>query len=121
MRAFANNDYAAYASQNVYLNDNMAFVEKPEGRGRYLVTLRYKGGDYAIREYAEAGIVYCDNRADLTFPTRIAVTTEDHRINYVMLKRSDFTIQNLRYYFDHGAFRFKDLRCKEAVMKLLSY
>lgn len=121
MRAFANNTYAAYASQNVYLNDNMAFVEKPEGRGRYLVTLRYKGGDYAIREYAEAGIVYCDNRADLTFPTRIAVTTEDHRINYVMLKRSDFTIQNLRYYFDHGAFRFKDLKCKEAVMKLLSY
>ncbi len=120
-RAFANNSYIAYASESVYLNDNKAFIEKPLGNSRYLCTLKYKGRDYAIREFAEAGVIYCDDRADNTFKDKIAVTTADHDINYVMLKRNEFFISNLRYYFERGCFRFKDLRCKEAVMKALSY
>lgn len=120
-RAFANNSYVAYASESVYLNDNKAFVDKPEGTSRYLATLRYKGKDYAIREYAENGYIYCDNHADNTFKYRITVSTEDHNINYVMLKRNDFFLGQLRYYFERGCFRFKDLSCKEAVLKSLSY
>ena len=120
-RAFAKNSYVAYSSECVYLNDNTAFVEKPAGQGRYMCTLRYKGIDYAIREFAEMGIMYVDDRADKNFKLRITVTTEDHQINYVMLQRSDFIITNLRYLFEQGSFRFKDLRCKEAVIKALSY
>lgn len=120
-RAFAKNDYVAYASECVYLNDNVAFVDKPVGKGKYLVTLRYKGVDYAIREYAESGVVYCDDRPDYSFPVKITVTTDDHMVNYVMLKRNDLFLSNLRYYFEKGCFRFKDLRCKEAVLKSLSY
>lgn len=120
-RAFAKNAYVAYSSECVYLNDNKAFIEKPSGVGRYMCTLRYKGVDYAIREFAETGIMYVDDRADKNFRLRITVTTEDHQINYVMLQRSDFVITNLRYLFEQGCFRFKDLRCKEAVIKALSY
>jgi hypothetical protein len=105
----------------VYLNDNKAFIEKPQGIGRYLATIKYKGVDYGIREYAEAGCIYCDDRSDNTFKMKITVTTDDHEINYVMLKRNDFFLANLRYYFERGCFRFKDLRCKEAVLKALSY
>ena len=32
-RAFSRNSYVAYSAQNVYLNDNKAFVEKPVGVG----------------------------------------------------------------------------------------
>lgn len=120
-RAFSKNDYVAYASESVYLNDNVAFVEKPRGTGKYLATLRYKGVDYSIKEYAEDGILYCDDKSDSTFKQRITVTTDDHQINYVMLKRNDFFLSQLRYYFERGCFRFKDLRCKEAVLKALSY
>ncbi len=120
-RAFAKNTYVAYASECVYLNDNKAFIEKPKGSSRYLATLRYKGTDYGIREYYEAGIVYCDDRSDSTFPDKITVTTDDHEINYVMLKRNDFFLSSLRYYFEKGCFRFKNLKCKEAVLKALSY
>lgn len=121
MKAFSGNKYTDYAMQNVYLNDNTSFIERPEGKGRYICTLRYKDRDYAVREYGDAGVMYCDTRADASFPTRIAVTTADHRVNYVMLRRSDFLISNLRYLFDKGCFRFKDLQCKEAVLKALSY
>ena len=120
-RAFSRNKYIAYSTESVYLNDNKAFIEKPDGTSHYLCTLRYSGSDYAIREYPETGIIYCDDRPDLSFKGKVSVTTEDHDINFVMLKRNEFFLNNLRYYFERGCFRFKDLRCKEAVLKALSY
>lgn len=120
-RAFARNKYVAYSAENVYLNDNTAFIEVPHGIGRYLGTIRYNGTEYGLREFSDEGVVYCDNRPDTTYPYKISVTTDDHNINYVMLRRNDFFISQMRYLFERGAFRFKDLRCKEAVMKLISY
>lgn len=120
-RAFSRNSYVAYSAQCVYLNDSKAFIDQPTGRGRYLATLRYNGTEYALREFPELGIIYCDNRPDSTFKGKITVTTEDHGLNYVMLKRNDLFLTNMRWYFERGCFRFKDLRCKEAVLKALSY
>ena len=120
-QAFAKNEYVAYSAQAVYLNDRTAFIEKVSGKSNYVCTLKYKGEYYAIREYPETGIVYCDNRPDLSYPVRITVTTDDHEVNYIMLRNNDFLLSNLRYYFDHGIFRFKNLQCKEAVIKALSY
>ena len=120
-RAFAKNSYVAYSAENVYLHDNKAFIEKPVGNSRYLATIKYNGTEYAIREYADLGILYCDDKADSTFKNKISVTTDDHEVNYVMLKRNSMFLMNLRYFFEHGCFRFKDLRCKNAVLKALSY
>ena len=120
-RAFSKNSYVAYSSECVYLNDNKSFIEKPTSKGRYLATLKYKGTDFGIREFPEEGFIYCDDKPDLTFSLKITVTTSDHAINYVMLKRNDLFLSNLRWYFERGCFRFKDLRCKEAVLKALSY
>lgn len=120
-RAFSNNKYVAYASESVYLNDNQAFIEKPNGKSRYLATLKYKFKEYAVREFADEGIIYCDDKPDKSYPTKLAITTADHNINYVMLKKNDLFLSNLRYYFERGCFRFKDLTCKEVILKSLSY
>lgn len=120
-RAFSNNNYIAYSSQNVYLNDNMAFVDRPSGKSSYIATISYEGKQFGLREYLDEGIVYCDTSFDETYPFRIAVTTEDHRINYVMLNRNSDFVHNMRYYFERGCFRFKNLLCKDAVLKLISY
>lgn len=120
-RAFSENKYVAYAAESVYLNDNMAFIEKPDGDSKYLATLQYEGKEYALRSYYNSGVVYCDDHDDSTYKYRIAVTTDDHRVNYVMLRQNDLFVQNMRYYFERGCFRFKNLKCKEAVMKLISY
>jgi hypothetical protein len=120
-KAFARNSYVAYSSQCVYLNDNKAFIEKPVGIGKYLCTLRYNGSDYGVREFAEAGCIYVDDKSDTSFRFKITVTTNDHEINYVMLKKNDMFLSTLRVYFEKGCFRFKDLKCKEAVLKALSY
>ena len=120
-RAFARNDYLAYASENVYLNDNTAFIEKPKGRSKYLCTLRYKQCDYGIREYPDSGYIYASNRPDINNPNRISVTTDDHNVNYVMLRSNQLFISTLRFYFEKGCFRFQDLKSKEALIKAISY
>ena len=120
-KAFTKNSYVAYSSECVYLNDNKAFIEKPKGIGRYLCTIKYNGTDFGVREFADSGFIYVDDRPDTSYKYKITVTTSDHEINYVMLKRNDMFLTNLRFYFEKGCFRFKDLRCKEAILKALSY
>lgn len=120
-RAFKENNYVAYSSENVYLHDNYSFIEKTTGKSRYICTLKYKGNDFGVKEFAESGFIYCDDKPDSSFPMKITVTTDDHSINYVMLKRNDFFLSNLRYLFERGCFRFKDMRCKEAILNALSY
>lgn len=121
VQAFEDSDYTNYSTQNVYLNDNKAFIEKLEGRSKYMCTIKYMNKEYAIRMFEDKGILYCDDRVDSSFKSKISITTDDHNINYVMLKNNDIFIANLRYYFNHGCFRFKDLQCKEAVLSMLSY
>lgn len=120
-QAFRVNKYMQYSSENIYLNDNKTFIEKPTGDNKYLATIVYEGKEYALREYFEDGVIYRDDHDDSTFKYKIAVTTEDHQVNYVMLKRNDLFIQTMRYYFRHGCIRFKNLMCKQAVLKLLSF
>lgn len=119
--AFEDSEYVAYASEAIYLNDNKAFIDKPTGKCHYLATLKYNKNEYGIREFTEDGYIYCDNRPDRTFPLRITTTTDDHNVNYVMLKRNDFFLSNMRYLFEKGCFRFKDMMCKEAVLSALKY
>lgn len=120
-RAFSNNNYVQYSSDRVYLNDNNTFIERPSGRSIYICTFKYEGKEYAIREYSDYGCIYCDYNVDQTFKKKISVTTDDHNINYVMLSRNDLMLSSLRWFFEHGCFRFKDLQCKEAVLQALSY
>lgn len=120
-RAFKNDSYMGYSQESIYLNDSQTFIENPSGKSNYICTLKYNGSLYGIREFQELGIVYADNTPDLSFRTKISVSTEDHDINYVMLKRNTVLLDVLRFYFEHGVFRFKNLRCKEAILKALSY
>lgn len=119
--AWIDQSVTEHEADNVYLNDNYAFVEKMTGNNRYLCTLKYEGKDYALRSYDEQGIIYCDRTADATFPTKFSVTTDDHQVNYVMLKNNDFFFAKMRYFFARGCFRFRDLDCKECIIKTLSY
>lgn len=120
-RAFSKSQYVQYAAQNIYLNDNESFVEKMTGSSTYVCTLRYKNSEFALRIFPNKGIVYCDDRADTTFKTKLAITTDDHTVNYVLLNSEKTFFATMRYYFDKGCFRFKNLRCKECIMTALSY
>ena len=120
-RAFASNKYVAYSSQSVYLNDTDTFIERLSGNGRYVATIKYEDCYYSIREFPELGIVYCDDKYDPSFPRKIALTTSDHQINYVMLRQNDIFLSVMKNYFLKGCFRFKNIKCKDALIKALSF
>lgn len=119
--AFSKNKYTAYSQEGSYLNDSSAFIESLSGKSRYLGTIKYKNVEFGVRAYDALGVIYCNSTPDSSYPYKIAVTTDDHQVNYVMLRQNDTFISSMRYFFERGCFRFKDLRCKEAILKLLSY
>ena len=119
-QAFADDKYIAYSAQKMYLNDNNTFIEKIAGKSTYIATINVFGNEYAIREF-DCGVVYCDHGVDNGFPLKISVTTESHQVNYIMLNKNSYIVSQLRFYFDRGIFRFKDLDCKQAIMTMLSY
>lgn len=120
-RAFSQEDYTRYNTEKFYLNDQYAFVERPTGIGKYLCTLIYGNKMYGLREFKDAGIIYCDTSADESFPVKLCVTAEDHNVNYLMLRKNDMFINMLRWYFEHGAFRFKNMECKKAILDICVY
>ena len=121
-RAFGNNNtYYSYITEKAYLNDSYSFVEKISAEGRYCATLKYENDYYSIKEYPDLGIIYCDDSYDPTYPRRIALTTDDHQINYVMLKNNDIFLSALKQLFSRGCFRFKNLKCKDVLIRALSF
>ena len=115
------NSYAKYSTEAVYLNDQLSFIDKVEGKNKYVCTLKYMNKEFAVREYAELGFLYVNKVVDSSFNNRICVTTSDHDINYVMLKTNAYMIQAFRQLFSRGAFRFADLECKECLIQAISY
>ena len=121
MRALSESRYTKFATEKIYLNDNDVFIERPQGKSRYLATIIIDGKNFALREYTESGIIYCDTSVDQTFPRRLAFSASEMDVNYIMLRQNSFFIENMRSFFEYGCFRFKDLECKKAVFKMLSY
>lgn len=120
-QAFSSENYVKFSQENVYLNDDYSFIEKPQGASEYIATFVYNRTEYAIREYIKQGFMYVNRKIDSSFPIRISATTDDLRPNYLMLKQNNLMIQTLKTYFQHGCFRFNDLKSKSAILHLLSY
>lgn len=120
-RAFSQNAYTKYAAQGIYLNDNKAFVQRMTGQNKYVCTIIYGGVSYGIRLYATVGIIYCDDKIDPNCQTRLSCDTSDHGVNYVMIYQYGDLINRLRYLFNNGCFRFKNLQCKDAIFHILSF
>lgn len=118
-RAFSDDKYLKYSSENLYLNDNASFVEKLSGAYSYVCTVKYKDKLYAIKDYGNT--LYCDKKINDKSPTKIALSLDDHDVGYVYYKNFSVLIYNLRNAFEIGMFRFFDLDCKSTIMRLVSY
>lgn len=120
-RAFANEDYIAYATQNVYLNDSSAFIEKPTGNSTYLATIRNNDKDYAVRYYPKDGLYFMDKAVDDDFKIKLSFNAVSHEANYVMVGTTNAYAIMLRSTFERGLMRFKNQECKSAFFEMLKY
>lgn len=120
-KAFANSDYMKFANEGIHLIDESAFIETPKGKNKYIMTLRYNGKDYGVREYYEHGCVFVSSSFDATCKTKIACTKEDHTYNYVLDTSDKNWITIFRDLFSKGVFRFGDVESKNALLTFIAY
>ena len=116
-RAFANSNYMAYALENVYLDDK-AFITSAKKRS-ILCNIRFEGKYYGIY-YTEEGFLYVDDKTDEQFPFCLSMLSIDHNEKTILTKSQPDVIMSLRQKFSYGIFRFRNLKCKEVLLQLLS-
>lgn len=120
-KAFSGNKYIASSVEGVYLNDNLSFIGRPKTRGRYLCSITYNGKNFGVTLHEKENFIYCSDVADMTHPTCLAVDTSSHSFNTILKMSEPLLVKALQKYFELGYFRFKNLECKEVILKLLSY
>lgn len=119
-RAFSGLNYGSFAGKNVYLDDNQNFIQKVSGRLIYRFTLRHKNKNFGVYSLNSVEpLFYVSERADETFPIRIAVKVTDHGVDCV---RPDYfypVFEKSKRMFDFGAVRFQNIECKEAFFNFI--
>ena len=119
-RAFAKTKYYSFASQNVYLNDNMALVCRPEGHSEYIVSIRYNLEWFNVRKYNTC--VYVSQGYDSSFPKRVSFQVNDVIDDRAaMITSSNYIIMYLRTFFNRGVMRFDGVKSKNMMLDMLSY
>lgn len=118
-RAFQNDAYMNYATDNSYLLDSDAFIEKINGEGRLVCNLTADDVTVGIWEMEKAGVVYCSTKFDPGFPLNFIYKTKDHGVNFIMLKKSSVQAKYMKRMFELGAMRFENLTIKNLVLDFL--
>lgn len=117
--AFSDNKYVQSSVEGVYLYDSKVFIDKPKGRSRYIVTIKYEQTYFAVREFYDEGIIFVNKKPDMTYPYIMTFKANDHSQNTIMLDHYSYLWKNLSDGFKQGILRFDDEQTKEAVFEIL--
>lgn len=116
-KAFQSSSYINYATQNIYLNDNMTFIDKPSGQMKYLANISIKGNIFSLKEILEFGYIYVSQQVDMSFP--VCYSFFDCDLSTKFIKNREY-FEHLRLLFNNGFFRFKNQNCKKAFFHIFS-
>lgn len=117
---FKGSNYVKYSKENVYLSDSSAFIDKATGKSNYLFTIIQDNESYAVREYYEQGIVFVDKTVDAGCPNVVTFDSASHNQNTLMLSTHAYIFDYLNNAYKLGLLRFKDLKCKNIILDILS-
>lgn len=120
-RALSSLNYAAYAAEAIYFNDNLSLVGKLDGRMRYICTLVTGSTEYGVMESYAYRCIYVSDKADTSFPTRLAASVDDVTQTTLLFTNENFMVKLLKEAFRSGAMRFKNLECKIAFLRAIKY
>lgn len=111
---------STYAKGDEWLLDANTFIETPEGKNRYIMTINSDGRGYGVREYYNEGIIYISEKPDPSCKFLITIKNGDHNQNTIMLKKSSILFSYIRESYNNASLRFDSIRTKEMVMDLLA-
>ena len=103
--------------RDIYQYDDLVITDKPKGKGKYLMTLKYDGEYYGIIDFGYC--LFVNNTGDKTAFPRFACTVEDTDEDFPHLSLSSYMFESLRQRLKLGMFKFKTGTCKKFIFSVL--
>lgn len=113
--------YGAYNIDNEFYRDNYTFIEKMHGRCVPWVHIKYMNDDYYIWYGTDSGYVYFNHTPTPNNTFTMAMTTDDHTPNYMLIKnfKNSKYLKDVRMCFEIGTVRFDCLKSKNAFYEIM--
>lgn len=110
--------YGDYAISNKFLLDNETFIEKmPEGCN-YISTLLIDGNKYGMYNKM-SGMVYISEKVDETFKYKLALSTNEHTPETVLILRNNYMFVVILDAYCNGKLRFTSIKAKNTLIPFL--
>lgn len=109
----------AYASENVYLHDNLALTTKNVKKDRYVCTISLSSKDYGVW-YLKNGFYYVDNVINGNILFEKYTDNINCSDDAIYITRKTFVYQTLKTAFEFGLIRFNSAVSRDAVFDMLS-
>ena len=119
-RAFSDDPYMSYSTENVYLVDSDIFIERPKGRAKYICTIVHDNVRYGVREFYDEGVVYVSKKVDPDNKNLVTFKASNHTQNTIMLNHYSYLWKNIKEAYQGGFLRFDDIQAKNAIFDILA-
>ena len=115
-------NYGDYAVENIFLKDNMNFVEKKPGTARYEFAIVFKGKKYGIWLDYKSGYTYVSEDIDPYSPITFTVSDQDHEPNMMLIRSANksYLLSGAIKSYDYGLMRFENLTIKNQCIELFA-
>lgn len=107
-------DYGKYAKKGDYVYDNNNFIASRTPWANHVFIIEYMGFTFGIWQDSKRGLIYVDNRFDVSCPLRYVLTMEDHKENTQLTKQKNKgALAWLSKQFKYGNVRFTSMPVKK--------
>ena len=118
-------EYASYAIDNEWLEDNVDFIKKKTKDCEYRMSIRYNGTWIGVWFDQLDWLYYISMSVDLQNPNKFSATTDDHKPNIMLIKTAKRmnSFGHLIDAYNMGAIRYESIKLKSwfrEIMRMLS-
>lgn len=120
-----NTEYASYAIDNEWLEDNTDFIKKKTKDCEYRMSIRYNGTWIGVWYDSLDWMYYISMDVDLQYPDKYSATTDDHKPNIMLIKTAKRmnSFKHLMDAYNNGAIRYESMKLKSwfrEIMRMLN-
>lgn len=117
----AGTEYASYAIDNEWLEDDSDFLGKKTKDSEYRMSIRYKDTWIGIWFDPIEWIYYISMDVDLQNPNKYSATTSDHKPNMMLCKTAKRmnSFRHLIEYYNNGAIRYESVKLKSWFREIM--
>lgn len=120
LRAFGESRYRQFSMSMKYLYDDKCFLNRPQGRSRYMYTIIIDGERFGVRDYYDSGYVYISEKDDPTYNNFLTFKVSDHNDATMFVNKRDTRYKGFKELFEIGYMRFDTVKTKGAVFDALA-